>query len=263
MLTGVSGSAGATRAGRAGSGRRQRSRRAWRDRRGWQAAAVAAGVGAAVLLRAARGAPDGRAVRRRRDGARELGDAARQPAAARLAPVRRVLLHDRAARVHAGRAGPRAQPGRGADLRRAHLHAAGGAGGGGGLRGAAGRQADGRGPGRDHRRRHDRPDRGRRRPCCSTTRITPAPPSRSCSPCWSVDRAPASLVGPGRGRGGARLGAGGRLAGAADRGGAAGDRLRRAVVRPARAARAAARGRLVRPRAGRRRAWPPRSAGPR
>ena len=47
MLTGVSGPAGATRAGRAGSGRRQRSRRAWRDRRGWQAAAVVAGM---VLL---------------------------------------------------------------------------------------------------------------------------------------------------------------------------------------------------------------------
>ena len=47
MLTGVSGPAGATRAARAGSGRGQRSRRAWRDRRGWQAAAVAAGV---VLL---------------------------------------------------------------------------------------------------------------------------------------------------------------------------------------------------------------------
>jgi hypothetical protein len=47
MLTGVSGPARATRAARAGSGRGQRSRRAWRDRRGWQAAAVAAGV---VLL---------------------------------------------------------------------------------------------------------------------------------------------------------------------------------------------------------------------
>jgi hypothetical protein len=44
MLTGVSGPAGATRAARAGSGRGRRSRRAWRDRRGWQAAAVAAGV---------------------------------------------------------------------------------------------------------------------------------------------------------------------------------------------------------------------------
>ncbi len=44
MLTGVSGPTGATRAARAGSGRGQRSRRAWRDRRGWRWAAVAAGI---------------------------------------------------------------------------------------------------------------------------------------------------------------------------------------------------------------------------
>jgi len=47
MLTGVSGPAGATRAARAGGGLRQRSRRTWRDRRGWRTAAVAAGI---VLL---------------------------------------------------------------------------------------------------------------------------------------------------------------------------------------------------------------------
>jgi len=47
MLTGVSGPAGATRAAQAGGGLGRRSRRAWRDRRGWRVAAVAAGV---VLL---------------------------------------------------------------------------------------------------------------------------------------------------------------------------------------------------------------------
>ena len=91
------------------------------------------------------------------------GDAAREPAAARLVDLGRLLLHDRAARVRAGGRRPGAVAGRGAHLRRADLHAHGGAGGAArpGPRDRRGRAAPGRDRGRDHARAvHPRRHRG-------------------------------------------------------------------------------------------------------
>ena len=58
-----------------------------------------------------------------------VGHAARQPAAARLAALRRLLLHHRTAAVHADRGGTGARPRGGQPRRGDDLHAAGAAGG--------------------------------------------------------------------------------------------------------------------------------------
>ena len=66
---------------------------------------------------------------RRGERAAGVGHAARQPAAARLAALRRLLLHHRAAAVHADRGDTGARPRSGQPRGRDDLHAAGAAGG--------------------------------------------------------------------------------------------------------------------------------------
>ena len=77
----------------------------------------------AVLLLSVRLADPAGHLRRRVERAAGLGHAARQPAAARLDRHRRLVLHHRAPRVHAGGSGPRAERGRAARVGGDQLHA--------------------------------------------------------------------------------------------------------------------------------------------
>ena len=147
-------------------------------------------------------------LRRRRQRAPGTGDRHGEPAAARLVDIRRVLLHHRVARVRAGHRAPRPVTGRGAPVRRAHLHA----------HRAAGRAG---GPGRKRQRRRGRPRCGSRRglvrgrasrpgscsrPASSAaprsfwrTRTTRAPRSPSCScSCCPAGPLAGGTGGPGR-----------------------------------------------------------------
>ena len=186
MLTGLGGRT-RLRSARVAHGTHGKSAR--RPRRLAWALALAVALAALFLLSLSQSLDHRAELRRGVEHPPGAGDAAREPAAARLVDLGRLLLHDRAARVRAGGGGPGSVARRGAHLRRAHLHAHGGAGGAArpGTRDRPGRAA----PGRDRGRRScsRRPSSAAPR-SSSRTPTTSAPrcPSCSCCCCWTGGR---------------------------------------------------------------------------
>ncbi len=200
MLTGVGRAHGAAFSASgtwdAGTRRKRRTRARWPRRLAW-AVALAVALAALFALSLSQSLTTRAQLRRGIEHPAGAGDAAREPAAARLVDLGRLLLHHRTARVRArgGRPGPVA--GRGAHLRRAHLHAHAWRWRGcspGGARPAGPGCA---GPGSRSPSCSRRPSSAAPR-SSSRTPTTSAPRSRSCSCCccWTGGRGATTVTAP-------------------------------------------------------------------